>query len=53
MPSESIQFEHLTVNKVVVVPFEGLAAQVPFAGGKFVFRSSELNLLVSPSEYVD
>ena len=50
MPSGSIQFAQLTVNKVLVVPLEGLTEQVPFAGGKFIFRSSELDPLVPPSE---
>ena len=38
------------VNKVLVVPLEGLTEQVPLWGGKFVFRSSELDPLVAPTE---
>ena len=53
MPSESIQFEQLTVNTVFVVPLEGLTEQVPFSGGKFVFRSSELDPRAVPSDQID
>ena len=50
MPSESSQFEQLTVKTVLVAPLEGLTEQVPFSGGKFVFRLSELNPFVAPTE---
>ena len=52
MPSESIQFAQLTVNNVLVVPLEGLTEQVPFSGGKFVFRSSELDPLADASKEI-
>ena len=53
MPPESIQFEQLIVNTVLVVPLEGLTEQVPLSGGKFVFKSSALDPLADPSDQID